>query len=75
MIKQAVSGNDVYIKMSTGEFEGLARKQVGDIADGAQVSLLWLKTLIQTSSGDASLLQTVQDKCDTLSESIGELLA
>ena len=70
----AVSGNDVYCRLSKAEFEGLSRKPVGTIADGATVSLLWLQQLVTASQGDKALLQTTKTKAEELAATIGQLL-
>lgn len=73
MIKLSVnSSNEVFVKMSKVEFEGLSRKDLAQTADGATVSLGWLAKIVNAGSG---LLEAAKNAADTLSSALEDILA
>ncbi len=75
MLKLSVNSSDeVYVRMSKAEFEGLSRNDLAQTADGATVSLVWLANLVNAAGSSSGLIQDGIDKATALAAALGALL-
>lgn len=75
MLKLSVSSSDeVFVRMSKQEFEGLSRADLSQTADGATVNLSWLSNLVNAAGSSSGLIQDAITKAEALAIALGVLL-